>query len=92
MSELISLSKELREELDKLPLFKEYHRVRSLFEASKEIKDLKRDIVRAKNENRMDDYNLLKEKYDNHPLIQNYLSLQKEVEEYLKEVSDIINK
>ena len=92
MNDVYELSKELKEELDKLPLFVEYSRVKGLYEASEEIKKLKRDITRAKIENRDDDYRYLKQKYDNHPLIQNCLSLQDEVDDYLREVSNIINK
>lgn len=88
---IISLTKELKEELNSLKLFIEYKRVREAFINSEELNELKKLIVRAKNENRMDDYHLLKEKYDNHPLNQNYKFLEEEVANYLKEISDILN-
>ena len=92
MDKLIELTEELKKELDELPLFIEYKRVKEEFENSKEIQDLKREIVRAKNENRIEDHKALLEKYNSHPLVINYLNLEDEVRQYLKEISEILNK
>ena len=79
MDRIIDLSQELKNELDKLPLFQEY-------------KTLKKEIVRAKNENRIDDHKALLKEYDNHPLVVNFNIIEEEVKNYLKQISEILNK
>lgn len=90
MSEILDVSRELKAELDKLPLFIEYKRVKAIFETNSELNELRKEIVRAKNENRLEDHKKLLEQYNNNPLVQNYASLKEDVIEYLKEVSKVI--
>ena len=92
MDEIIKKSQVLRGELEKLPLFQEYKRVKNIYENNEEIKELKTLIVRAKNENRLDEHEALLEKLHNHPLYINYMELDNEVKSYLKEISDYLNK
>ena len=47
MSKTIEIAKELKQELDQLPLFQEYKKLREQVEASEEIAKLKEDIARA---------------------------------------------
>ena len=91
MDKIIELANELKVELDKLPLFQEYKRVKNLVETSLELEELKREIALAKlhDENR---HQTLLDEYHNHPLIVNYDALQNEVYDYLKQISDIVNK
>lgn len=91
MDKIIELSHKLREELDKLPLFIEYKSTKKEIENNIELKELKKLIVRAKNENRLEDQKKLLQKYNAHPLVVNYNNLQNEVRDYLKEISDILN-
>ena len=91
MNKIIELSHKLREELDKLPLFIEYKSTKKEIENNIELKELKKLIVRAKNENRLEDQKELLQKYNSHPLVVNYNNLQNEVRDYLKEISDILN-
>ena len=91
MDKVIEAAKELREELNKLPLFQEYERVKNLYENNDEIKELKKLIVRAKNENRLDEHKELLEKLHNHPLYINYISLEEDVKDYLREISKELN-
>ena len=92
MDKIIEKTRDLKENLDNLELFKEYKRVKVLVTDSEELNTLKKDIVRAKNEGRLDDHKTLLDKYNNHPLILNQKELEEEVANYLKEVSDILNK
>ena len=92
MTEPIKLAKELKEEIEKLPLFIEYENTKTLIENDSEIQCLKVDIARAKKNNDLKLHKTLLEKYNNHPLVMNYRTLQQEVYEYLKQVSDIVNK
>lgn len=91
MSKIIDDAKTLKKELDNTPLIQEYMQIRDIFQKNEEILQLKKEIVRAKNENRIEDHKRLKKEYDNHPLVMNYLSLQEEVRALLKQICDIIN-
>ena len=92
MDEILKLAKELKDEIDKLPLFQEYNRVKKLLEDDPEIKQLKKEIALAKSRGDDNTHQELLARYNNHPLVVNYTSLQIEVYEYLKQVSDIVNK
>jgi len=91
MDEIKDLCKHLKCELDNLPLFIEFKRVETLYLNNEELKSLKKEIVRAKNENRIEDHKRLLKQFNDNPLVQNYLSLKDDVAAYLKEVSMIIN-
>lgn len=91
MDKIIEKSWELKRNLDETELFKEYKRVKKAVEDCAEIKTLKRDIVRAKNEGRLLDHKALMDKYNNHPLILNLNDLEEEVADYLKEISNLLN-
>ena len=91
MDKIIELAKELKMELDNLPLFQEFLRVKNLVDTSTELKELKREIALAKlhNDNR---HQPLLYEYHNHPLVVNYEELKNEVYDYLRQISDIVNK
>ncbi len=90
MSKAIELTNELKKELDRLPLFIEYKRVKGLVDNSTELKELKKEITESINDK--EKHKVLLERYNNHPLIVNLKQLEEEVSEYLKEICEIINK
>ena len=90
MSDVIELSKELKKELDNLPLIIEYKRYKELVDNSSELKLLKAEITKSINEPTK--HKELLDQYNSHPLVANYTSLKKEVSELLKEITEIINK
>ena len=90
MSRVIELTHELKKELDSLPLFQEYKRVKDLVDNSEELKELKAEIVKSSNDK--DKHKELLDKYNNHPLIVNLQELESEVSDYLREICEIINK
>ena len=92
MDRILELTQELKNELDKLPLFQEYKVLKKELNDSKEIKELKKQIVRAKNENRLDDHKELLTQYENHPLVSNFNIIELEVKNYLQEITEILNK
>ena len=92
MDKPIELAHELKKELDSLPLFIEYKRVKSLVDNSEELKQLKKNIALSKSKGDNARHKQLLDTYNNHPLIQNYECLKTDVASYLKEVSEIINK
>lgn len=91
-NELLEKCRTLKEELDNLPLFKEYYHLKEIIEHNEEISSLKKQIAIAKEENRIDDCNLLISKYNSNPLIVNYSNVRSEVVSYLKEISEIIQR
>lgn len=92
MDNPIEIAQALKEELDKLPLFQEYSRVKCLLENNEDLLKLKGDIAWAKHNGDNELHKTLLDKYNSHPLVINYQSLQSEVYDYLKQVSDIVNK
>ena len=92
MNKIIELAKELKAELDNLPLFQEYKRIKELVDLSTEIEELKRKIALAKIRENNEEHQRLLDEYNNHPLIVNYNSLKNEVYDYLKQISEIVNK
>lgn len=91
MDKVIEKAKELRKELDSLPLFQEYKRVKDSIESDQEIQELKKQIVRAKSEGRLEDHKRLLNEYNSHPLVNNLNRLEEEVKNYLTEISEILN-
>ena len=92
MTDPIELAKELKQEIDKLPLFQEYLRIKDLLEKDESVNSLKKEIALAKQNGNNELHKELLNKYNSHPIVTNYSILQNEVYEYLKQVTDIINK
>lgn len=90
MNKAIELTYELKKEIDKLTLFQEYKRIKSLVDESIEIKELKKEIAKSSNDKTK--HQVLLEQYNTHPLIVNLDALEKEVSDYLREICEIINK
>ena len=90
MDKAIELAYELKNEIDALPLFQEYKRIKELVDNSIELKELKQEI--ARNSTNLGLKKELIEKYNSHPLVVNYNELKNEVKDYLYEICEIINK
>ena len=92
MDKTLEIAQELKKELDNLPLFIEYKRVKNLVENSNELEDLKKSIALAKLHHEDEEHKRLLNEYNNHPLIVNYDALKNEVYDYLSQISEIVNK
>lgn len=90
MNRVIELTYELKKELESLPLFQEYKRVKGLVDNSEELKNLKAKIVKSTDDK--EKHQTLLDQYNNHPLVVNLNALEKEVSDYLREICEIINK
>ena len=90
MEKVIELTYELKNELNSLPLFQEYKRVKELIDNSDELNSLKAEI--AKSIDDKERHNELLNKYNSNQLIIDFKELEKEVSTYLKEICEIINK
>ena len=92
MNDPIKIAQELKDELDKLPLFIEHKSLKKQIENNSELKELKKQIALAKLHNDNELHKSLLDKYNNHPLIVNYQAIEIEVYEYLNQISQIVNK
>lgn len=88
--EIIEATLELKEALKDREEYKEYIRLKSLYEQSEEIKEL---IIKINNSKAgSDEYNSLMEEYNNHPLVSNYKQAEEEYRALLRNISTIIGK
>ena len=90
MNRAIELTYELKKELDSLPLFQEYKRLKDVVDNSPELVEFRKEIVR--NTNNKEKHQALLDEYNNNPIVHNFKELESEVSEYLKEICEIINK
>lgn len=90
MDKIIEEAKSLREAIDSLPTMQEYYRLKSLYENDKELKAMRREIARLKNEGKEEERKNLFEIYNNHPLVNNYEASKQEVESLLLVIKNII--
>ena len=91
MSDVIKLTKELKQDLDNLPLFQEYKRVKELVSSNEELNELHKEICQVSKTQDKAKHQALLERYNSHPLIVNLRELEGEVREYLAQISEIIN-
>lgn len=90
MNDPIAIAKSLRKEIEKTPEYQEYSRYQKLIENDAQLAELRKNIVRAKNENRSEEYNQLSNQYNNHVLVVNYLRSKEELSSLLKTMQNII--
>ena len=92
MSDSLKLAQDLKVEIEKEPLIIEYRRIKSLVDNDEDISRLKKEIALAKVNKEDALHKELLAKYHNHPLVSNLEVLKEEVNEYLLEISKIVNK
>ena len=90
MNRAIELTYELKKELDSLPLFQEYKRLKDVVDNSPELIEFRKEI--ARNANNKEKHQALLEEYNSNPIVSNFKGLELEVSEYLREICEIINK
>ena len=91
MDEIIKLAKELRSDVDKLPEVQEYYRLREIYENDEELRKMRTDIARLKQEGKEEERNNLLKNYNSHPIVNNYELAKNEVQSILLSIKDIIN-
>ena len=91
MDKIVQDAKKLREEINNLPTFQEYNRLKSLYESDEELANMRREIARLKNEGKEEERKNLLEVYNNHPLVNNYELAKQEVESLLLVIKNIID-
>ena len=90
MSKIIEKTNELKDNLYNEPEIVEFFRLKTLFENDKSLEDMRRQIVKAKQENNQLEYKRLKDLYDNHPLVYNYYTARENVADLLRELTNIL--
>lgn len=104
MNRSIDYAKKINDYLLNLEVIKEYQRYEKILhqdnkiaELEKEIKIYQKKIVNQKanqDENvdkTIEEYQKIKNDFENHPIVVNYLYLKKEVDEILQSISSYIN-
>ena len=90
MDKIIEKANELKSSLNETKEFKEYLRVKSLYESNEEIKSLRIQMSKARGNQELLDK--LTKEYNSHPLVVNYQHALSEIESILRVVKDIIEK
>ena len=90
MDKIIELAKEIRSDIDNLPQVKEYYRLKEIYENSKELKVMRKEIARLKVQGKEKERNELLKAYNSHPLVNNYNIAKDEVKEILLNLQNII--
>lgn len=90
MDKIIEEAKSLRDDIDSLPEIKEYYRLKELYENNQNLKEMRRDIARLKNEGKEEERNNLLQIYNSHPLVNNYEMAKEEAERILLVIKNII--
>lgn len=91
MDKLIKEAKELREDIDSLNEVQEYYRLKKLYENDEELKQMRLEIARLKQQGKEEERNNLLAIYNSHPLVNNYELAKAEVESILLAIKNIIN-
>ena len=81
----------LKDKLFDEPVVKQYFLYKESIEKDAKLVHLKNEMVRLTKENKHNDVKILKEQYDNHPLINNFNVLKEEVKNLLLEIKEILN-
>ena len=91
MDEIIEAAKQIREDIDSLPIVQEYYRLKDLYENDKELEELRRESARLTNEGKEEEKKNLLHIYENHPLVNNYNIAKEQVQELLLSIKEIID-
>ncbi len=89
-NQIIEQAKTLRKDIDNLPSVQEYYCVKSLYENDEELKAMRKEIARLKVEGKEEERKNLLERYNKHPLVNNYELAKEEVISILSVVKNII--
>lgn len=90
MDKILELSEELKASLYEKEEFKEYFRLKELYENNQEIKSLL--ILMKETPKSSKEFEKISKEYNSHPLVINYMNALEEVKAILKIVGDILNK
>ena len=90
MDKIIEEAIKLKSSLNETEEFKEYFRLKSLYESSEEVKSLL--ILLKETPKNTKQYEHILKEYNSHPLVVNYLHAEEEVKSILKVVKDILEK
>ena len=91
MNEVDEALKQLKNKLDSHPLIKEYLALKSILENDKELSEMRSEIARLANENKIKERDSLLAIYNSHPVVNNYSETREEVVNLLKEIKNILS-
>ncbi len=91
MDKILLLAEEISQELEEIPLVKEYLVLRKNIENNEDLQDLRKKIKVSLQHGDKKTYQELLHEYETHPLVSNLKILHEEVEEILKFVKNTIS-
>ena len=80
-----------KEQLDNHPLIQEFLKLKEAMKNDAELKSMRQEISRLKNENKNEEHKALLEIYNSHPIVSNYEETKSEVASLLKEIKTILS-
>ena len=88
---LIESALNLKSEIHKEELIQEYLRLKKLLSDNEELANKRLEIAKAYSNKEYERHKLLKNEYENIPLVKNFYTLKEEVYELFKEIIDILD-
>ena len=89
MDKIIDLTKELKEQISSLPVYKEFLKNKEILENNEELQRKREEIAKNLNNSKLHDQ-LLNE-YNSHPLVVNYNTSREELNATLITIKNILN-
>ena len=88
MDKILAKAQELKSSLNETPEFKEYFRLKALYDNNEEIKSLL--IQLSKTQKGSKEYQELFKQYNEHPLVNNLIKAREDVVNLINTIKDII--
>ncbi len=90
MNEIEKLSYELKASIEATSEYKEFMRLKKLYDSNEEIRSYK--VLLSKYEKDSSQYNEVLKEYNTHPLVVNYIKAQEDLKALLLQVKAILEK
>lgn len=91
MDKVIDIANQLSSAIKDLPEVKEYLKLKSLLMNNEELKELRTNIARLADEGKLEERDNLLKIYNSNPLVNNFESSKKEVEQILFQIKNILD-
>ena len=90
MDEVIEQAKKVKQELNSLPITKEFLQLKELYENDEELKRMRKDIAYLSSQGKKEEADNLRNIYNSHPLVNNYLLAKEEMKSLLMAIQNIL--
>lgn len=91
MDKVLEKAKELRSEIELLPEYQEYMKLKDIFEKDEHLKNMREEIARLASENKKEERDNLLQIYNSHPLVNNFNIAKEEMKNLLETIKEILS-